>query len=247
MSLVFNDTSTKRGIIQEIESECGFNDGDLSGNTNLLKKYTASVNLALDDFIAMAIRWSGTWQFDDSNHTQYPIIKTNLVSGQRDYPFTTDQESNLILDIYKVTVADTAGIRNEITPIDQQSQNVPGFTDGQNTTGIPTRYDKTANGIFLDPPASYNSTLGLWVYINREGSYFVSTDTTKKPGVPGIFHKYFVLRPAQDYARRNNLKNAKDIQEEVLRMELEIQQYFSQRSRDERVTITTSGRSDYLT
>lgn len=242
MSLVFSDTSTYRGIVQMYEKEAGYNRGDVSGSTDRLKEFTADVNSALDDFTELAIKSSGTWQWDDSNHADYPIIATNLVSGQRDYAFTVDESGTLLLDVYKVFVAGTDGVYREIYPVDVQSQgDTSTFADGHNSTGIPTRYDKTANGIFLDLIPSYNATLGLKVYINREASYFTYQDTTKKPGVPGIFHKYFYLKPALDYARRNNTGNRALIESEVIKMEGSeplritgtIATYFNKRTRDE--------------
>lgn len=243
MSLVFSDTSNYKGIVQFYERECGFNRADVSGNTAKLKEFTADVNLALDDFLSVAIPASGTWQMDDTNHTAYPIITTNLVANQRDYSFTSDEQGNLLLDIYKVLVADSSGIFHEIDPVDVESESdTTGFTDGRNGTGTPTRYDKTANGIFLDPIPATSVTAGLKVYVNREGSYFTYTDTTKKPGVPGLFHKYFYLKPALDYARRNNLANFATIQAEVTKLEGNarlgivgaIEEYFASRTRDER-------------
>lgn len=243
MSLVFNDTATYRGLVQIYEKEIGANLGDISGNIKKLKQFTADVNLALDDFIRIALEASGTWQFDDSNHTTYPIIRTNLVSGQRDYQLTTDEGGNLILDVFKVLVADSSGRFHVVNPVDVQSENdTQGFTNGANNTGAPSTYDKTANAIFLDPIPGYNATLGLEVYINREGSYFVYTDTTKTPGVPGLFHRYFAIKPAYDYARRNSLSVEGSLAAEVLKMEGNrrlgvvgtIADYFGGRSRDER-------------
>lgn len=254
MSLVFNDTSTKKGIVQIYEKEIGAPAGFVSGNTDRLKDLTADVNLALDEFTAIALKASGTWQYDDSNHTDYPIITGNLVSGQRDYPFVTDESGNLILDIYKVLVADSSGVFSEIKPKDAQSEtDATGFTDGRNTSGIPIRYDKTANGIFLDPIPNYNYTNGLKIYINRESSYFTYTDTTKKPGVPGTLHRYFAIKPAADHARRNNLVNAGKLEQEVIKYEGRedlgitglIGEYFSRRMRDEkpRLSINHAGNS----
>lgn len=249
MSLAFSNTSTKKGIIQEIESECGLEDGFITGNTTLFQKVTTSINLALDDYLSVAIPTSGRWQFDDSNQTDYPIVTTNLVVGQRDYPFTIDTDSNLILDIYRafVLVSATSTVYEEIFPVDSQSDlNVIGFTDGQNLRGVPIRYDKTANAIFLDPVPSYSATNGLKIYINREGSYFTTSDTTKKPGVPGLHHRYFVLKGALDYARRNSLANLPRLEGEVLKYEGDpvrglqgkIAKYFSKRAKDERSIIT---------
>jgi hypothetical protein len=245
MSLSFSDTTNYKGVIQEIERELSFNPGDISSNAIKLKEFTAGVNLAFDDFIALAFKSNGTWQFDDSNHTDYPIINTNLVASQRDYTFTTDEGGNLILDIFKVAVKDPSGIYQDVDPVDTQSQEgMQSFYDGINTTGTPTRYDKTANGIFLDVIPSYNSTNGLKVYINREPSYFTYTDTTKKPGVPGDLHRYFVLKPAYDYARRKNLAIRDSLQIELMRFEEKIKERFSERTRDERRRLTTTNESN---
>lgn len=237
MSLVFNDTSSYKGIVQIYEKEIGANRGDISGDTNKLKEFTADANLAWDDFLVRALKASGTWQFDDSNHTDYPIIFTNLVSGQRDYSFTVDGSSNLILDIYKVMVADASGVYREISPIDQQTpnsnnQNTDSFINGQNKTGVPTRYDKTANALFLDLIPSYNYTNGLKVFINREASYFVYTDTTKKPGVPGTLHRWFAIKPAMEYARRHSLVTYNGLALEVSKLEQQIDSTFGNRERD---------------
>lgn len=237
MSLSFSDTSTRKGIVQTYEKEIGGNVGDISSDTNALKDFTAEANLALDDFFVLAIKASGTWQIDDSNHTNYPIITNDLVANQRDYTFTVDGSTNLILDIYKVAVKDQSGVFHEIDPIDQQtannnSLNTDSFIDGREATGTPTRYDKTANGFFLDPVPNYNSTGGLKVYINREASYFTYLDTSKKPGVPGIFHEYFAIKPALKYARRKNLASFNRLEAAVMKMEKEIGEYFNSRQRD---------------
>ena len=222
MSLTFTQ------ILDTIDDNCKSN-----STSYTTADKTRDINLALDRALALIFQVGGTWQFDDSNHTDYPIITTNLVSGQRDYSFTTDQQSNLILDIYKVLISDSAGVYHEIRPTDVQSD--PGnqaFYDGLNAQGQPYRYDKTANGIFLDSIPNYNSTNGLKIYINREGSYFATTDTTKKPGIAGLFHEYLALRPSYQYAYRNSLKNLNVLKSEMLEMEAEMQNYYKSREKD---------------
>jgi hypothetical protein len=229
MSIQFNDTSTYKGLVQRYEREIGANFGDISGNTTLLKDFTAEVNITLDEIFRIGFSNSGTWQLDDNSTYEsdgttlrgYPIIKANIVSGQRDYSFLTDDYGNYILDIYRVFAkVSSSGVYKEIFPIDVQSENdITSFVDGLNTSGTPTRYDKTSNGIFLDPVPNYNSTLGLMVYVNREPSYFVSTNTTKVAGIPGNLHRYLYLRPALNYARNKNLSNYQKIADEVLKYE----------------------------
>lgn len=239
MSIVYSDTTNKNGIIQLIERSCGFKDADISGNATLLAQFTGDVNVALDYIYACIFSVGGTWQFDDSNHTKYPILTTNLVASQRDYSFTTDEQSNLILDIYKVVIATSSAATTfqEIFPLDVQSQSnadTEGFYDGTNVTGVPYCYDKTANGFFLQPIPSYSATGGLKVYFNREASYFTVGDTTKKAGFAGLFHEYLALRPSWQYAYRQGLSSAKALQVEMLAMEDKIKKYYGERERDVR-------------
>lgn len=240
MSLQFNDTTNKKGIIQKIERICKFSDGYISGNSSVLLDFTADVNMALDSVFSIIFEATGTWQFDDSNHTDYPFITTNLVSGQRDYTFTSDESGNLILDVYKVMVKDENGYYNDIDPVDQQSDDaMQSFYDGRNTQGTPTRYDKTGNGILLDAIPSYSQTAGLKVFINREGSYFTSSDTTKKPGFVGLHHDYLALLPAYEYATANGLSNRNEIRQMLLEKESAIKKYYRDRTRDEVLVITS--------
>ena len=249
MSVQFSDTTNYKGIIQLIERELGFDRAYISGNTNLLKEFTADVNTVWDDYVYLALKSSGDWQWDDSNHTvDYPIIYRNLVSGTQDYTFTTDATDNLILDIFKVMVlrSATATTYDEIYPVDQQQ--IEAYNSGddiaeeRSTQGVPERYDKTANGIFLDAIPNYSATRGLKVFINREPSYFVSTDTTKKPGCPGIHHRYFAVKTAMINASRYAPNQYNRLREEVVSFEGDeekglkgsIERYFSRREKDVR-------------
>jgi hypothetical protein len=246
MSIPFSDTVNRNGVIQLIEKNLGFSPGDISGNADLLADFTADVNLTIDEILGFMFPLGGTWQLDDSNHTDYPIVYANIVLGQRDYTFTTDEQGNYILDIYKVTVADPRGVYRELEAVDQQTLNGANYNtdtliDGQNSSGIPTRYDKTANGIFLDLIPNYNYTRGLQVFINREASYFTVADTSKRLGFAHLFHEYLALRPSYIYATRKSmpiaggrLKNGAytGLASMVANMKEEIKNYYGSREKD---------------
>ncbi len=234
MSTVFSNTTTKNGLIQKLERKLGFNDGDISGDAGRLAYFTGDLNSALDYIYGVIFKVGGTWQFDDSNHTDYPIITTNLVSGQRDYSFTSDANGNLILDIQKVFVADETGLFREVTPVDVPSGAPSNYTDGQNTQGQPNSYEKNGNGIFLDPIPNYNRTGGLKIYVNREGYYFTVADTTRKPGFAGLFHDYLVYKVAYEYSFGKVLPtvNVNGLKEEMLRLENAITEHYMAREKD---------------
>lgn len=245
----FNDTTTYNGLVQAFEREIGATRGDVSGSTDRLKEFASDVNRSLDDFTRIAIESSGTWQWDDSNQTDYPIITSNIVSGQRDYAFTTDGSGNFVLDIYKVAIlaSATTSVYQELQAADISSEEFSTFVANDITaTGVPWRYDKLANAIFFDPIPNYSATNGLKVYINRTASYFASTDLTKKPGIPAIFHSYLYLAAAHRYAARNSMPIAggrlrngafTGLLMEVNDLETQIKKYFALREQDVRHVI----------
>jgi len=211
---------------------------------------TTDINLAYDRVLSLIFKADGRWQFDDSNQTDYPIITTDIVSGQRDYSFTTDENGNLVLDIYKVMIKDANGVYVELLPVDQQSRDsienpIMSMVDGRDLTGQPNKYDKSANSIFLDVIPNYNSTGGLKIWINREPSYFTTSDTTKKAGFAGIFHEYLVVRPAWIYATDHNLNNVNALRDEMLLLEKEIENYYGSRNKDEILIITSQSVNPY--
>ncbi|MCP3684626.1 MAG: hypothetical protein GY861_18320 [bacterium] len=222
MSLTYSQLTTKL-------------DNALGTNTSSypLANKVIDINLALDEAMAIIFAAGGTWQYDDYNHTKYPIITTNLVATQRDYSFTTDEEGILILDIYKVMAKDSAsGTFKKLTPVDMQTDPPVTMTDGNDNTGIPTKYDKTATGIFLDLIPSYNSTGGLKIFINREGHKFASDDTTATAGIDGLCHDFLYLKPAYEFARDKGMSNAEQLYRDLIVSTKKIQERYGKRERD---------------
>lgn len=237
MSIQFNDTDTKKGLVQLYEQETG-RVGAIAGNTERLKDFAADVNIALDELFHIGGEASGTWRLDDANHTELPIIRFNLVSGQRVYNLLNDEQGNLILDFAKVMVADPSGIYRVLTPRDPATEmNVTPFIDGQDVQGTPTAYDKLANGIRFDLVPNYSVTGGIEMYIRREPFYFTHTDTDRKAGIPGNLHPWLYIHPAEAYARRKSLKNHPALEREKARLEGMIRFTFNRRTKDEKAGI----------
>lgn len=191
------------------------------------------VNLALDEVFLIALKNNG-WNVDDWNHPKDPFITAPLVSGRRDYHFTYDEQGNMVLDFYKVMVRQSAtGHYVELKPVDQQSDGPSTYYDGQNTSGIPTTYDKTGNGIFLDVIPNYDSTDGLKIFINRTPNYFISTDTTKVAGIDGLCHEYLCIKPEYEYARDKNLPNREALYRDLLEAKKKVDIRYGTRAKDE--------------
>jgi len=236
MSLQFSQ------VIKKIEQSCGFEPGDIQNNAARLTSFTIDVNIAQDEVMAEVLKNNG-WNVDDFNHTKDPFITVDLVSGQRDYHFTYDEEGSLILDIYKVMVKNASGIYVEIEPVDQQSDAPSTIWDGANGTGFPMRYDKTGNGIFLDLiPVTGQVTLsaGLKVFIDREATYFTVSDTTKISGIDGLCHDYLYLKPSYEYARDKGLQNRESLFRDLQVSMAKIKSRYGNREKDVRRGMTAN-------
>lgn len=245
MSLVLSDTSlTNEGILQRIEDRCGFNPGDITSNTVLIRKFVAKINAYQTKAWSIIIPASGKWQWDDNNLSSDPYITHTITSGQRDYHWLNDSDGNRVLDIYKVEIKQTptSTIYQEIYPVDVQSDQYPSsnysFLENTTITGVPTQYEKMGNGLIFDAIPNYTATAGLRMYVNREGYYFLTTDTTTKPGFDGRFHEYLVVGPSSEYAIDKGLPNKNDLIGERIEMEKAIKEAYSQRERDVRKVMT---------
>jgi hypothetical protein len=248
MSLQFNDVANRKGLVQGFERECGYDNDFIANSETMLKDFCADVNLAMDDYLTLALKSCGRYQVDDSNHEDYSIIYTNLAQGQDSYTFKVDEDGNLILDIYAIFVRQSpTGEYVKLTPFDMQSDDdAQAINSGTPNLGVPVRYDKTGNAYFFDPIADFDSPDGIKLMVSREGKYFVYTDTTKMPGFPGIHHRYFYIKPAMEQARRNQEWSRYDrLKEEVKKFEEGIVEYFGQREKDEPKKIISARQIEY--
>lgn len=230
----FSDTTTRTGLLQLIE--------DLTGTQNVSSYSTAvktrDVNLAFDEYQNLVKKVAGTWQADDSNHTKYPNMYGNLVSGQQDYSFSSDQQGNQVQDIYRVECKSPSGNWTLLNPVDEMR-----FTEAisaiDTQSGTPTEYWKTANGIFLKVKPNYSSSLGIRMFYTRSPNYFVSTDTTKVPGIPNGHHRYLAVKVSYWYWLPRDTAKANTFALEVQKLEKSIMSDIGGRIKDETLIITT--------
>lgn len=232
--MLFSDTTTRTGLLQLVE--------DLTGTQNVSSYSTAiktrDINLAFDDYQNLVKKVAGTWEADDSNHTKYPNAKFNLVSGQQDYSYTVDEQGNQVQDIYRVECMDSAGNWYLLKPVSEMTF-PEAISQIDTLSGTPTEYWKTANGIFLKVKPNYTQTLGIRMFFTRSPDYFLSTDTTKKAGIPNGHHRYLAVKVAYWYWSPRDTAKANTFYTELQRLEKNIEREISDRSRDE-VQIITS-------
>ncbi len=238
--MVFNDTTDKNGLIQECETWLfGSDYGAISSNTKLLATFTRLLNYGLDEVTAIIFQTDGKWQFDDSNYTDYPIAFTNLLSGQQDYTLDVSH-----LKITAVEVKDSAGNFRPLKQIDLRDINNSGIAQDEflESDAMPQYYDLIDSAIFLYPaPATgyVTTTNGLKLFMQRQPSYFVSSDTTKKPGIPAIFHDIVALFACQKYAKSNSMFDKSTVIDNELTKRIKaLKDFFNTRNVDMKKRIT---------
>jgi hypothetical protein len=234
--MVISNTTTRGGIMQMLE--------DLT-NTQNVSSYSTDIklrdiNLAFDDYQNMVKRIAGTWQADDTNHTKYPNATFALTSGQKDYTFTEDEQGNQIQDIYRVEVMKSDGSWKVLKYVDEMNY-TKAISEIDTETGEPDEYYLTANGVFLVTAPNYTQAGGIRMFFTRSPSYFTTTDVTnetKEPGIPNAHHRYLALKPAFWYWLPKDSTRASIFQNEILKVEKEIEDEFSERPRNQRNAFT---------
>lgn len=243
--LSYNDTSTYNGIIQAEERLVYSSDyGRISGNTKELAQWTVRNNQALSRAMALMLRYQDYWQVDDWNHGTVNEATENIVSGTRDVALTNPED---ILFIIAVAIKQSATNDDyvQIKPVDIREQTArPIIEDNTSNTGVPYRYDKTGGYIRLDPIPNYSATAGLKYYYQRTPHQFTTSDTTATAGIPAIFDQLIPFYAVDAYATENTNPNLKAlVGGDIARMENDVANIFSQRSKDHEPQLMVKRRS----
>jgi len=237
--MVFSDTNTKQGLLQDCEftlfGDSGY--GQITSNTARLQAFTQYLNRALDKVTTLICGSDGRWQFDDSNYTDLPIGTANLVDQQQDYSLSVTH-----LKVLRVEIMDETGKYYKIDPMDENDVSRMGMTEFMNNPGRPQYYDIQGGSVFLypKPQTGYVTiTAGLKVYFQREPSYFATTDTTKVPGFASVFHRLVSRWACYDYALARQLPIKKDLKDEIAVLEEELKDFYATRQSDEKPAFRT--------
>jgi hypothetical protein len=238
MAIQFNDTTNKQGLIQLCEKWTGLGDGAISGNTTLLKQFTAAINLAFDELLPLIFSSDAKWQYDDINHTKYPIATVNLVAGQADYSFVADEQGNSVLEVRKVYVMDQSGTYRELEAVDAQTDIDASsiLAEASTNIGTPRRYDKIGPSIMLDPIPNYSVSAGLRAVFSRTPIYFTSAETTKTPGIP-VCQELLALIPSRDWLAINKTDETSLLQivnTKIAEQKNSLSGFLARRSKDEK-------------
>lgn len=172
-----------------------------------------------------------SWEFDDSQNSNFPIATTTLVNGQRDYSLPTGA-----LTIERVEVRDSAGNYFRIDPIDE-SEVAGALTGYGESNGIPTRYWIKKRSIFLDSPpdtAQLTASAGIRIYFRREVNEFTGSTTTTEVGFGEPFDRAVAYGMAYDFALPRNMEVLPRLEAGLARWQKLIEDHFSNRFKDKK-------------
>jgi len=242
--MVFNDTTTLQGIVQDAYFEV-----DADSNIYPIADLTRHANTALDNVVTMILGSDGSWEFDSTNATDIPIGTTALVSGQKDYSYDVEY-----LVIKSMECSDANGHWVKLKPISTYNEEMA-LSEFATTGGVPVYYDPIGSSVLLYPTPNYSIDTddipsgGLRAYFQRKIDYFTATDTTKEPGFAKHLHKYIPLYCAYSYACAKDLPKQNSLQKRLEYYEGNklrggsdagaIAQFYAYREQDDELVITS--------
>lgn len=240
MKLQLNDPTNKAGMFQEAERKLfNSNYGRITNDQTTKLDFVARFNNALDAFTNWILKSDTRWQWDDTNHPDYPVFTETLVAGQHDYPYEVE-----FLQVERMAIKNSDGDFVYLEPVDPRDYSMP-LEEFYYEDGMPRVYDKTANSAKIYPaPAADDVTLseGLKVWTQRVAEYFTVNDDTVVPGVPSIFHEGIVTYACHGYAVDNLMADKRTMLFEELYNQsdgwkLRVEDYYSRRDVDDKPSI----------
>lgn len=166
-----------------------------------------NLNIAYNNVSRLIWTSAGGWQYDDSNNTASPFIRTTLSHGVQEYAL-----ASTIQRVEEVVVKDKSGTWLKLKSFDIHNTDQAPLTY-LSASGLPLYYDLFGNSILLYPkPSSAYVTMssGMGVYVSRNVTEFPVTATTTVPGFAIPFHRILSYSAALDFLTDNNQRQLID-------------------------------------
>lgn len=239
--MVYSDTTNKNGILQRCEDYTNIGDGNITGDATLLYKFASHTNEALYDIIREIIFAQDSFDWDDSNHTDYPIGTAALVASQRDYPLPSSLN---FLTIKRLDVTYDGTNWYQAAPIDSSQMKFglgnDSVVDGYFSKTQP-RYDAKANGFWLYPMADatdVSNSAQFRIEFTREFDEFVYNDTSQEPGIDRPFHDLVAIGASLKYAVAKDAKKAASLKTLWDEGIANLRTYYGRRNSDDQIVFS---------
>ena len=194
-----------------------------------LTKIARAANRSLERMSYIIMKSDSNAQWDDTNHTDFPIASINLVEGQRAYSILEDESQIEILKLLTVSVSDENDNWSDIEVVDIRDDKAIGLRLRDTDNGTPTVADWQGDSLFLDPAPDYAKVKGMRLYFQRSPKLFTSTDTTEEAGFAKIFHDYIVQHVCERWAKSKDQQKFLNFKTQRMEMEQDIEDYFGDR------------------
>lgn len=230
----FSNTTTKAGIIQEIERLTDVGQTYISGDATRLAEMTATINRINHRVWHTIFMATGNWKYDDGNQTNLPKATANLVSGQIAYALPTD-----LLTVERVEIKDENGDWYRLTPL--MEEKIPGAIDEfQETDSRPIYYTLVNGTINLYPASDFSQDDSLKIYFSRDSVDFAVSDTTKSPGFASPYHEIIPIKASIEWykVKQPNSPTLPILVQDDLKLEQNIKEFYSKRYKDYRPRIS---------
>jgi len=227
--MVFNDTTNKLGIVQDIDFLVFGDTQDHSTEYPLADK-VRNVNRWYQRVISWIFEASDEWEFDDKNNTDYPIATCDLVKDQQDYPLPIT-----LLKIHRVEVCYDGTNWYKAQPFDigERGRALSTTKIKSDFSKSEPYYDVMYNAIWLYPIPDQNVSSGLKIWFTREViNPFSASDTDKQPGFDEQFHRILSLGAAYDYCLANGNPKATILRQEIELMKEELKKFYGEKQED---------------
>lgn len=235
----FSNTENDSGILQECEFLCNLGTTGISGNAQRLQDFTRLVNSRYHQVVTMILRSQNSWDYDDINHTDFPILTTNLVADQPDYSLPAS-EKILKLKRIEVTYDGTNYYKAEPLDIGQVGEATDTTSISSDFDDSKPFYDIQYNSIFLYPIPDTDVTRGLKLWVTREVDEFTSSDTTQEPGIDEPFHRMLAIGASMDWAIAKGLGVKNDLMALYQDYERRLGDYYGSKQTDKDMRFSSS-------
>lgn len=197
MLMVFSDTSTNQGLLQDVTFWTGVDTNDYS-----TQERTRNINAWYHKVVTMILQSQDEWDFDDPNHTDYATLTTPMTTN-RDYLIPVSEK---VLKMKRLSVSYDGTNYYKSTPIDTGEMTFGLGNDSktdENFEKTSPRHDVKANSIWLYPKGDSDDVAAggeLVIEWTREIDEFTTADTTQEPGFDEPFHRMLSLGASYDWA-----------------------------------------------
>lgn len=178
-----------------------------------------------------------SWDFDDTNNTDFPIITTNLIANQQDYSLPVST-----LEIKRAEITFDGVNWYPLNAFDNGSR-LKSLATNSLSDFVTTNpyYDVQYGSVFLYPIPTSNVTAGLKLWVTRTVTDFTLSDLTtgtKLPGIDPLFQDIIAYGTAFDFCMSKGLPQTNNLKVVLDEKLTNLRNHYSRRAKDEKMSMT---------